>query len=254
MADGDRTAYSTTQVLGLGLITASLLVVVVVALILFDGEDVAFFAIVAAVGIVTTFLVWRFDRLWARILGVIATIALVLGGFFLAFGVFQPFSPIEFTVGVAYVLGVLVSLYGGIRALIAARRDTPGPTPGESRVRVGVFGVIGVAALISIVGFFLTRTTVSEAEAAGATPLDMTQFEFDPFDSSVPAGGSLLITNSDPFAHDFTLDDLNIYVHFGPGSEAIVDLSSAAPGNYQYFCSLHSDGTSGMRGAITIES
>ncbi|MEE8405611.1 MAG: hypothetical protein V3S32_00510 [Acidimicrobiia bacterium] len=55
-------------------------------------------------------------------------------------------------------------------------------------------------------------------------------------------------------AHDFTLEELDIYVYFGPGSEALVDLSAASPGTYPYFCSLHSDGTEGMRGTVTIES
>jgi hypothetical protein len=94
-SDTERTAHSTTQVLGLGLITAALLAVVVLTLILFDGDDVAIFAVLATVGAVVTFLVWRFDKLWARILGMVATVVLGLGAFFLAFGLFQPFSPIE---------------------------------------------------------------------------------------------------------------------------------------------------------------
>ena len=44
-ADTDRTAHSTTQSLGLGLITAALLTVVVLTLILFDGEDIAVCAV-----------------------------------------------------------------------------------------------------------------------------------------------------------------------------------------------------------------
>lgn len=248
-----RTAHSTTQVLGLGLITAALLAVVVLALILLGGEEVAFFAVLGTVGLVVTFLVWRFDKLWARILGLVATVALTLGAFFLAFGVFQPFSPVEFLAGVAFVLGVLLSLYGGVKALIAGRKGISGPARGETRIRTGAMALMGVAAVFSIVGFFLTRTTVSEAEAAGATPLDMVQFEFDPDPSSLAHGGSLLVTNSDPFAHDFTLKDFDISIHVGPGSEAIVELTTVPPGNYDYYCSLHSDGTSGMRGTIIIE-
>lgn len=249
-----RTAHSTTQILGLGLITAALLAVVILSAVLFGAEDAAFFGVLAAIGAGATFLVWRFDTVWARIVGLVATVALVLGGFFFAFGVFQPFSPIEFIVGLAYLLGVLLSLYGGVMTLVAGRKDAVGPTSGETFIRKAVVGIMGVAAVISIVGFFLTRTTVSEAEAAGATPLDMVDFEFAPEDSSMASGGSLLVSNSDPFAHDFTLTDLDIYVHVGPGSEAIVDLASAAPGTYDYYCSLHSDGTSGMRGTITISS
>ena len=252
-SDTERTAHSTTQVLGLGLITAALLAVVVLTLILFDGDDVPIFAVLATVGAVVTFLVWRFDKLWARILGMVATVVLGLGAFFLAFGLFQPFSPVEFIAGVAFVMGVLLSLYGGVRTLIAGRKGISGSTTGETRIRTGVLAVMGVAAVFSVVGFFATRTSVSEAEAAGATALDMVEFEFEPSASSVSEGGSLFVTNTDPFAHDFTLKDLDIYVHVGPGSEVIVDLTAAPPGAYDYYCSLHSDGSSGMRGTITIE-
>ncbi|MEE8374880.1 MAG: cupredoxin domain-containing protein [Acidimicrobiia bacterium] len=115
-------------------------------------------------------------------------------------------------------------------------------------------GLISVAAVISIVGFLFSMESVSEAEASGATTLEMANFEFDPTTAAVPLGGKLLVANSDAFAHDFTLEELDIYVYFGPGSEALVDLSAAAPGTYPYFCSLHSDGTEGMRGTLTIDS
>ena len=42
---------------------------------------------------------------------------------------------------------------------------------------------------------------------------------------------------------------------WGQGSETLVDLSAAAPGTYDYFCSLHTDDAGeGMTGTITIES
>jgi len=115
-------------------------------------------------------------------------------------------------------------------------------------------GLEGVAAVISIVGFLFTRESVGDAEASGATVLEMASFEFDPPTSSMPSGGNLLVANSDAFAHDFTLEELDIYVYFGPGSEALVGLSAAAPGTYPYFCCLDTDGTEGMRGTVTIES
>ena len=257
MGDGKRAANATTQVFGLILISTALLILTIVSFVLLDSddsEDAMFFGVVTAVAVVLTFVVWRFDTLWARILGLVTTLAAVVTMFWLAFGLFQVFSPIEFIVGLIFVLGVLLSLIGGIRALISARRGDVGPTAGETRLRTGTLGLIGVAAVISIVGLLLTQSSVSEAEAAGTAALEMVNFEFDPAISSVSSGENLLISNSDAFAHDFTLDELDIYVYFGPGSDAVVDLSSAGPGSYDYFCSLHSDGTEGMRGTITIDS
>lgn len=250
---GQRTAHSTTQILGLGLITVALLVFVVVTLILGEAEELAFIGPIAIVAALATFLAWLYDRLWARIVGLVATIGIVLFAFWIAFGVFQPFSPIEFIAGLAFFLGAVLALYGGIATIVAGSRGTTGPTRGEGWIRTGVLGVMGVASVISIVGFFLTRTTVSEAEAAGATPLEMTKVEFVPSASKLSAGGSLFVSNSDPFAHDFTLDDFDLRVYVGPGSEAIVDLAGLPPGTYTYYCSLHSDGTDGMLGTVTIE-
>jgi len=248
----ERTAHSSTQVFGLALISAAILTVMVVIVTVFDGEDAGFFAVIAAVVLATTFVVWRFDTQWARVLGLVLTIASVLMMFWLAFGLFQIFSPLEFVVGLTYVLGVLLSLVGGIRALIASRKGVEGPTRAEGRVRTGVLTVIGVAAVVSIVGFIATKESVDDAAAAGATAIDMTNFEFEPGSASVPAGGKILLQNKDPFVHDFTLDALGIAVTVGPGSEVLVDLSAAGSGAYDYFCSLHSDGTSDMIGSLTV--
>lgn len=254
MTGEGRTAHSSTQVFGLALMSIALLSLVTLTFVLFDGEDVGFFGVVALVAVIVTFLVWRFDSTWARALGIVATLAVFASVFFLAFGVLQVFSPVEFIVGLLLLVGFLLSLIGGIRAIVAGRRDRMGPTHGGARLRTGALALIGIAAMISIVGFFLTKSSVSSAEAGSATTVEMVDFEFEPRQSSVTSGGKLLVANKDAFAHDFTLNELGIAVHVGPGSEVLVDLSGAAPGTYDYICSLHSDGTDGMVGTVTIES
>ncbi len=254
LVDGKPGAHWTTQAFGLALISAALLVFTILGLVLFGVEDAAFFGLITAVAVVVTAVVWRLDNGWARALGVLATLGAMATMFWLAFGVFQVFSPLEFIVGLVFLLGVVLSLVGGIMALFSRKKGDTGPSKRETRVRKGTMGLIGVAAVISIVGFLFTKESVSEAEASGATPLEMVNFEFEPSTTSIPSGGKLLVANSDAFAHDFTLEELDIYVYFGPGSEALVDLSGAAPGTYPYLCSLHSDGTEGMRGTVTIES
>jgi plastocyanin len=236
------------------MISVAIVAVIVVSLVILgESEDIGFFFIVAGVSILATFLVWRFDRTWARIVGLIATLAVAATVFWLAFGVFEVFSPIEFIVGLIFVLGFLLALIWGIMALVAGIRGRMGPTKADGMVRTSVLGLVGILSVVSILGFFLTTESVSEAEAAGATPLDMVDFEFDP--DGVTTDGKLLIHNADPFTHDFTLDDLDIYVSVGPGSEAIVDLSAAAPGTYDFYCGLHTDTESfeGMIGQVTIE-
>jgi plastocyanin len=252
MAEQQRTAHASTQTFGLALIATVFLAAVILALIVFGGEEVTMFAILTAIVGGAAFVTWRFDTQWARALGLVGTV-LALGGFFLGFGIFQVFSPIEFVLGLAYVTGWVLSLVGGIRAILASRKDRTGPSLRESRTPVVVLGVIGVAAVVSVAGFLVTRQTVSAEEAAGATEIDMTNFEFEPGTSSLAAGATILVKNSDPFAHDFTLDEFDISERLGPGSEVLIDLAGVTPGTYTYFCSLHSDGGEGMIGTIVID-
>jgi plastocyanin len=86
-----------------------------------------------------------------------------------------------------------------------------------------VLGVVGVLAVVSIGGSLLTRSSVSDDQAGEAVTADMTKFEFDPNDTTVSQGQKLLVSNSDPFAHDITLEESDIYEHLTPGSEALVD-------------------------------
>jgi plastocyanin len=251
MTTKERTAHANTQTFGLVLISAALLVAVVLTLVLFDGEDIAFILVptVAAAG--AAFITWRFDNQWARAVGIVGTI-LSLGAFFLAFGLFHLFSPIEFVVALTYVLGFFMSLVGAVRALLAGRKGQQVPANSGGRLRTTVLAVIGVAAVVSVTGFLLTKESVDDSESAGATALEMVKFEFDPGSSSLPVDGKLLIQNNDPFVHDFTFDAMDIAVTVGPGSETLVDLSGLAAGTYDYVCSLHSDGETGMVGTITI--
>lgn len=252
MTDRQRAAHATTQTFGLALVTAALLAVVILTLVLFDGDDIVMFAILTAIVGGVAFLTWRFDTQWARALGLVATV-ISLGGFFLGFGLFQIFSPIEFVLALVYVLGVLLSLVAGIMAIVAGARHKVGPSPRETRIPVVALGLIGIAAVVSIAGFLVTRQTVSADEAAGATQIDMVAFEFSPESSTLPAGSTILVKNADPFTHDFTLDALDIAESVGPGGEVIIDLSTAAPGTYDYVCTLHTSEGEGMIGSIVIE-
>lgn len=254
MSDRERATHASLQVLGLTMMSVAIVTVIVVSwLILGDTEDLGFFLIVGGVSVVATFVVWRFDGTWARIVGLIGTLAVTATVFWLAFGVFQIFSPLEFIVGLVFLVGFLLSLIWGVMALVSGIRDRMGPTKVDGVLRTWVLGLVGVLSVVSIVGFVFTRETVSEPEAAGATALEMVDFEFDP--NNTVTDGKLLIHNGDPFAHDFTLEDLDIYVYVGPGSDAIANLSSATPGTYDYFCSLHTDTATGegMTGQVTIE-
>lgn len=250
---GERRAYSTTQLFGLGLMATAMILVTILTYLLIDTEDS--YWPVAAVATVVAIVAWRFDGLWAKILGLLGTFAVGGSVFFLVFGIFQPFSPFEFILGLMFVVGFLTSLGGGIMTLAVGGKREPGPSARGRGFRRVALGFIGVASIVSVVGFLLTRTTVTEAEAQGKAPVEMTNFEFAPETVSVASGQSLLLENEDAFAHDFTLDEFDIDVAVGPGSDAVVDVSSIPPGTYEFYCSLHTDPATGegMTGQLVVE-
>ena len=250
-----RTAHSGTQSFGLLLLSAVGLMFAIVSIATGGPtEDLIFGLVIFAIVGGAAWVVGRFDATWARVVGLVITLALGAFMWWMVFGMLQVFSPIEFIVGLLFLLGFFISLIGGIRALVAAgRQETEAPDAGD-RFRRGVLSVLGAAALISIVGFFVTKETVDAAAASGATPIEMVEFEFEPASSTVPAGGTLLVRNTDPFVHDFTFDPFGIAETIGPGSEVLIDLGSVPAGTYTYYCSLHSDGVSDMVGSITVGS
>ncbi|MGQ0850111.1 MAG: cupredoxin domain-containing protein [Actinomycetota bacterium] len=246
-----RVAHRSTQILGLALMSAVMVLGAVISLVTGAAEAGAASA-AASVLLLVTFLVWRFDRTWARIVGLIFTVIMLATLNFAVFGLFQPFSPIEFVSGLMSLVGFVFALAGGIVALRDKRKGRVGPTAGETRLRRSALGIIGLGAVVSVAGFFLTRHTVSAADAAAAEALDMRNYAFSPADLRVETGEKLLVHNSDAYVHDFAFDLISVKASVRPGSDALIDLSAASAGTYTYYCSLHSDGTSGMVGTITI--
>jgi plastocyanin len=241
----------TAQAFGLTLMTLAMAIIVVVSFVVYGGEDVGVILLATLLAAAAAFVLWRFNALWARILGLVATIGVGFVTVFFAFGVGQPFSPFEFITGLGYALGLLFALIGGIVGLFKTGASSP-------RLRRGALVLMGVASLVSVVGFFATRSTVSDSQATAAVALNMENFKFAPGSLSVAAGSQLLLINSDLFVHDLTLEEGDVYVRLGPGGESLVDLGDLPAGTYDYFCSLHAfeeDGVrEGMVGTITIES
>ncbi len=247
---GDAIKRMSNQVFGLGLMAMAALIMLLVTVLLLDPADAVTAAVLVVVLAAAAYVVSRFKSVWAVLIGLLVALGAASTIFFIAFGVFQPFSPLEFVTGLLLLAGFLFALIGGVGALI--RRRSEG-SPKGGKVRLGALALIGVGAVVSIVGFLFTRTTVDAAAASGAVVVDMTDFVFDPEETTVSAGEQLLLTNSDAFAHDFTLTEYDLYTYFGPGSDALVDISGLPPGTYEYFCSLHTFDGEGMIGTLVVE-
>lgn len=247
-----NTRTVTNQVFGLAILTTYGVAFVIITLLFLSGADAVGAVVFSLITGTVTYLVWRFDKMWSVALGLVITIAIFLLSYFTVFSIFQVFSPMEFITGVLFLFGILFALIGGGQAMVRKirKRDR---APGGSRLRTSTLTVIGLASVVSIVGFLFSRETVSAADAEGATVVEMEEFEFVPGDITVAQGDTLLLTNGDGFAHDFTLDAADIYEYYSPGSESLVDLSGLEPGQYEFWCQLHTFDGEGMTGTLTIE-
>jgi plastocyanin len=224
--------------LGLTLLTATMLLFGGLVALMFP-EEAGFILPPLAIIAVVTALVWRKGATWTHVLGAIATLALGLMMFWVAFGLTHPASFFDFVPGVMFVLGVGLSLVGNIGAIVRRKRRGPSSAP-EQRVQQVTVGVVAVAVLVSGTMSLLGRDRVDPATVPDAVAVGMSNFEFEPATIDASGGGQLLVHNGDAFMHDFVVPALDIDVDVRPGSSALIDVPDA-PGTYVVYCTLHSD-------------
>jgi hypothetical protein len=125
-ADGSgRAVYARVQVLGLLLIAGTVLAVtmaIVVTEPALAGEVLAFFGPVAAVTLLAAWLAWRYGT-WARLVGLLVGLAAAALLSWTTVALTHPESVVDFGLGLGVVTGVVLTVGGGIAALIAGRRD-----------------------------------------------------------------------------------------------------------------------------------
>jgi plastocyanin len=115
-------------------------------------------------------------------------------------------------------------------------------------------GLVALALVVSLPLWLVTRSTVDAEVAAGLQEVTATNFVFE--DVAVGAGESIVVRNTDPFHHTFTIDELGIDVDLLPGEAVVVALPDS-PGTYTYYCVPHSfDGGNGaddMAATLALE-
>jgi plastocyanin len=236
-----RPRYARLATAGMALLTASMVILGIPAFLQISDAR-GFVLAVLAVAVIGTVLVWRFDALWARLLGILTCVGVAMMMFWVAFGLLQPQSFFEFVTGVTFVLAVPMTLAGNVLAIIHRRRGNleTGATAGERRVLRIAAGTVALAVVGSSVLALTTRESVGDTVAADAAEVEMRGFEFAPQTIEVVSGDQLVIRNRDAFMHDFVVPDLDIEVVVNPGSSTSLDID-AARGSYVVYCSFHSD-------------
>jgi plastocyanin len=232
-----------TRLAGLGLFMAGLapLLMFLAGLIWgleFEGDTV-FFLIVSAIGLLGAFLVLRFGHtLWAKIIGIVASVLVAFAMFWTAFGLAYPGSFFDFIPGLLLLPGAIMGLVGSIAAIVASRRGraAEAPAAGERKTVRAVMAIVGVLAVVSAVLTFVGSSSVDESEADETVTLS--DFEFDSESYDFAAGTTVLVRNDDPFTHTFTVEELDIDETLTPGKEVLVEIPEES-GEYVVFCRPH---------------
>ena len=221
-----------------------------------EGET-TFFMIVAAISLAGAGLAWRFGW-WGKALGIVSALLTGMAVFWTAFGLEAFPSFFDFMPAVMVLPGALLAVASYIAALVAGRRGHK-TVRAEGGERVGIRVALGIVTMLAVVTGALTlfgRSTVDPAQADETVA--MSSFEFDETSYTLQAGDKILVRNSDPFFHTFTIDDLDIDEDLLAGDEVLVTLPDR-PGNYVLYCKPHTETPddpeygSDMAARLTIE-
>ncbi|HEY7268796.1 MAG TPA: cupredoxin domain-containing protein [Dehalococcoidia bacterium] len=239
--------------LGVSLFLALVVVYLVVGLIQGDEDTVGFAAVTGVVGLVALAMV-LLARQWSLI------VAALLGLFGLVNflgtvpdGISSPDSFFDFITVTVGIVGLIMLVIGCAVGFIRARSghaSMSGPPTAVLAVRALLVMML-VTGVISAILTVTNKETVSAADAQGAIVItaNKAKWSTDTIDSSSSGTLKLLIKNSDPYLHTFTVKDLNMDFKLKPGSEKLIELKSPLAGSHQFMCTIHTD----MKGTIEVK-
>jgi plastocyanin len=241
-SDTDAIAPRGTTLATLGfLMMAAGPAILLVASIGFGLDDAPFnlFFFAALFGVLGAVLVRRRGTV-AKAIAIVLALLVFLAMFWTAFGLALPSSVFDFVPGLLVLPGILLAIGGTISAIASSKRGGASG-PGETRAAATILAVVGLLAIVSIGLTIAGRETVDDDAAASADlTVDLKDFEFDQDAYDVPAGGAVLVKNSDPVFHTFNIDALDIQVDLGPGSEKLVTIPEE-PGTFVVYCDPHTE-------------
>ena len=131
---------------------------------------------------------------------------------------------------------------------------TPSPARDVTTLPL-IFGTVAVIALAVVMSIaaLIAADDDSEAGTSSTVHVSLTEFALTPSSLTVPAGGSLHVTNDGTAAHNLAVVDTDLKTPDIAGGEAAeLDLSSLEPGTYEILCQIPGHADSGMTGSLTI--
>lgn len=212
-------------------------------------------AMLLAVVVLLAGLVWRFGA-WALVLTAVLMLLSLAGNLpIMIEGLRFPASFFDFAPSLLALTGNLIAVGGAVVALVARRRGATRSTP--TRVeRTAAGALLAGLAVLAAVSAGLTisnRESVSAEARAGALPVRMkgTMFQSERLEARAGAPVRILVKNTDPGIHSFTIQALDTDVKVNPGSERLIELGTVPPGEYAYVCNLFGHDQT-MKGTLVV--
>jgi FtsP/CotA-like multicopper oxidase with cupredoxin domain len=120
-----------------------------------------------------------------------------------------------------------------------------------------IFGTVAVMALALVMTIAALVAADDDddtsASAGGSVHVALTEFAITPSTVTVPAGGSLHVTNDGSATHNLRVVDTDLATpDLAAGEAGELDLSSLAPGAYELLCEISGHADSGMTASLTI--
>lgn len=118
-----------------------------------------------------------------------------------------------------------------------------------------IFGTVAVIALAVVMSIaaLVAADDDSTAGTSSTVHVSLTEFAVSPSTVTVPAGGSLHVTNDGTAVHNVRVVDTALKTpDLASGEEAELDLSSLEPGTYEILCEISGHAGAGMTGTLTI--
>lgn len=219
-----------------------------------NGEpDVLIFVLISSLpALLIGLFILRFGA-WSYVFGaVVSVIGLLFFGTSLPTAISSPNSFFDFAGTLVSTVALLMILVGCIVAFF--QRNEPVAT-GSPTAIVAIKGIVAALAVLSIMSAVFTVASIEKVSAAdkqGAILVraDKTEWNTESIEGRSDGTLKLLIKNSDPFLHTFTVDGLNMDFKVTPGSEKLIVLERPLAGTYEFICTIA--GHENMKGTLTI--
>lgn len=248
---------SKATIFGLGLFATAGLILLVGAIVSGDLDFLVLYLILTVVPIVLAFLVARFRGAWPLVVTTLVMIvSLVMNGPIIAEGLRYPRSFVDFPPSIIGLFGILIPLVASVAALVARRRGDrrSAATPVERTAALATVGVLAALTLMVVVLNLTGRESVSAEARAGAFPVRMkaTRFEQERIEGRAGQPTRIVVRNSDPGVHTFTLLGQDVEVTINPGDERLIELPALPAGEYPFVCNVFGHETV-MKGVLVVQ-